>query len=237
MVWVYGSILIIVLILYLYATSSSKEDFDNSDLNDQQYVFSDASSSMVAQYNTPDIDWKEIEASIEDELKSKDDKEEEEEEDKEEEEEEEEDKEEEEEEEDDSRNNQKRKRMLTSDQRYIRQKQRSAPRFVPKFSNDEYNVYTPKDPPLRYATRPGPNAFHDVLTEASHVETDKEREDAWKAQKNAEYRHKDLLHRLNWVYIEANKYSPDRILKQPKIIPGPSNESKYERKYSQYGRV
>lgn len=66
------------------------------------------------------------------------------------------------------------------------QKQKSAPRFVPKFSNDAFNVYEPNKSNLTYETRPGPNTFNDILSQASHVETDAERERTWNAQKSGE---------------------------------------------------
>jgi hypothetical protein len=115
------------------------------------------------------------------------------------------------------------------------QKQKSAPRYVPKFSNDVFNVYEPKEPKLRYATRPGPNSFHDILSQRAHVETEEERKRDWEAQKSAQERHEDLLRRTNWIFASATRVSPDRILKQPKMIPGPANEDKYSRRYSHFG--
>ena len=123
----------------------------------------------------------------------------------------------------------------TTDQRYILQKQKSAPRFIPTFPKKSFLVYDPKDPPLRYATRPGPNSLDDILSEAAHIETPKETKLQNEAQKSAQERHEDLLRRTNWIFHSANRYNSDRILKQPKMIPGPSNEDKYKRRYSHYG--
>ena len=125
---------------------------------------------------------------------------------------------------------------FTSDQLYILQRQKSAPRYLPKFSKNSIHVYVPKKPKLDYATRPGPNSFHDSLTEREHVQTEKELRNEWQAQKMAQERHNDLLRRQNWVFQSVNDITPDYILKQPKMVPGPSNGWKYNR-YTHYGKA
>lgn len=122
---------------------------------------------------------------------------------------------------------------LTTDQVYLKQKQLSAPRCLPKFSND-FIVYEPKEPKLQYATRPGPNSYKDILSERAHVETKEEAQRANEAQRSAQERHEDLLRRSNWVFIQSNRKNSDSILKQPKMIPGPANQDKYSRRYSKY---
>ena len=128
-----------------------------------------------------------------------------------------------------------RERGLKTDQIYLMQKQKSAPRCLPKFSKKQFLVYEPKTPPLHYETRPGPNSFHDPLSERAHVETKKELRDSREAQRSAQERHEELLRRSNWIFDHANKISPDHILHQPKMIPGPYNTDKYVRRYTHYG--
>lgn len=128
-----------------------------------------------------------------------------------------------------------RERGLKSDQIYLMQKQKSAPRCLPKFSKKQFLVYEPKTPPLHYETRPGPNSFHDPLSERAHVETKQEFKRSNEAQRSAQERHEELLRRSNWIFDHANKVSPDHILRQPKMIPGPYNTDKYVRRYSHYG--
>lgn len=124
---------------------------------------------------------------------------------------------------------------LFSDQRYILQKQKTAPRFIPKFTKPEFLVYKPDTPELHYATRPGPNSFNDILSEAAHIETPQEKQEQQQAQQSAQERHEDLLRRTNWVFQSASRWNTDHILKQPKTIPGPANNDKYIRRYSKYG--
>ena len=237
-----GSILLFIIMSF--SSNTTTEDFSNN-----EYVIPQTATPVMS-YASPDVDWRDVEDSMNAQYKDEDEDEE--------------SKEEEEEEGDEgSEDGEQSEKMartgeteakpvknekfvskgqvkenpLYSDQIFILQKQKSAPRSLPKFSNDAFNVYEPKQPPLRYATRPGPNSFNDSLTEVGHVETERERQRDWVAQKNAQWRHQDLLNRLNWVYLEANQHvNPEKILRQPKFIPGPSNEVKYGR-YTHYGRA
>lgn len=211
----------LLFIIVSYSSNLTTEGFTNN-----EYVIP-SSMNQIIQHATPDIDWRDVEDRLNKAYEGDD----------EEQKEEEEEVEVEVEVEADEKFVNEKDTPLYSDQIYILQKQKSKPRHHPKFSNDAFNVYEPKTPPLRYETRPGPNSFNDSLTEAGHVETEKERHQDWLAQKNAQWRHQDLLNRLNWVYLKANQYvNPDKILKQPKFIPGPSNEVKYGR-YTHYGRA
>ena len=128
-------------------------------------------------------------------------------------------------------------KQMKSDEKYLLQhkmnQKKPSPRFLPKFSNDLFHVYDPETtPPLRYATRPGPNTFNDILSQRAHIETQAEKVAAKEAQANAQMRHNDLLRRQNWVYNSVNNIRPDYILRQPKMIPGPANEIYYTKRYS-----
>ena len=128
-------------------------------------------------------------------------------------------------------------KQMKSDEKYLLQhkmnQKKPSPRFLPKFSSDLFHVYDPETtPPLRYATRPGPNTFNDILSQRAHIETEAEKVAAKEAQANAQMRHNDLLRRQNWVYNSVNHIRPDYILRQPKMIPGPANEIYYTKRYS-----
>lgn len=263
----YSLIIIITISVILYLYVSYRPVLQEAFSND--YVLSKDSSLTTYLNQTPDLDWKEFEANMKDQLVKEDEQKEDEETVDEEEEQDESDEdndismvkevikrrnttvlekekgqEETKEKEDEfsmhlqvEKEIRKADKQMKSDEKHLLKhkmnQKKPTPRFLPKFSSDLFHVYDPETtPPLRYATRPGPNTFNDILSQRAHIETEAEKVAAKEAQANAQMRHNDLLRRQNWVYNSVNHIRPDYILRQPKTIPGPANEIYYTKRYS-----